>query len=140
VIVYKVYKATLWFQGVYTLLTAFWAIIDIDSFMAITGPKTDIWLVKTVSVILLAIGAGFIVQALVPSTPLPILIVALSSSTGLCFVDIYYTTNDVISAIYLGDAVLQVLFIAIWIYVLFNLKRLAILISSRHAQTPTGKE
>ena len=121
---HKIYRATLWFQGIYTALTALWALIDIDSFMAVTGPKTDIWLVKTVSVVLLAVGAGFIAQALVKSNPLPVVLLALTCSIGLCSIDIYYAFNNVISNIYLADAFLQILFMAVWIYTVFNLKNL----------------
>lgn len=60
--IHKLYKGLLWIQGAYTSLTALWGLIDIDSFMAVTGPKNDIWLVKTVSVVLLAIGIGMIVR------------------------------------------------------------------------------
>lgn len=121
---HKIYKATLWLQGTYTALTALWALVDIDSFMAVTGPKTDIWLVKTVSMVLLAVAAGLIGQALIPSNPLPLILVALTSSAGLCCIDIYYAVHNVISNIYLGDAFLQVLFMAVWIYTVFNLKKL----------------
>jgi hypothetical protein len=34
------------FQGSYYLITGLWAILDIKSFMTITGPKCDVWLVK----------------------------------------------------------------------------------------------
>ena len=120
----KLYRPTLWVQGIYTTLTALWALTDIDSFMAVTGPKTDIWLVKTVSVILLAIGISFIVQAFIRSNPLPVIVLALISSIGLAFIDSYYALNGVISKIYLGDAVLQVLFCFVWIYVILHFKKL----------------
>jgi len=35
-------------QGLYWLVTGLWGLIDVHSFMKVTGPKTDIWLVKTV--------------------------------------------------------------------------------------------
>ena len=52
----KMYSLLLGVQGYYTLLTAISGLVDIDSFMALTGPKNDIWLVKTVSVVLLAVA------------------------------------------------------------------------------------
>ena len=36
-------------QGAYFGLTAAWALVHIDSFMRVTGAKTDVWLVKTVA-------------------------------------------------------------------------------------------
>jgi hypothetical protein len=44
-------------QGWFYLLTGLWAILDIDSFQRVTGPKVDLWLVKTVGVLVIVIGA-----------------------------------------------------------------------------------
>ncbi|NJK94616.1 MAG: hypothetical protein HC905_06550 [Bacteroidales bacterium] len=43
-------------QGSYFFLTGVWPIIDIHSFMRVTGPKEDIWLVKTVGALTIAIS------------------------------------------------------------------------------------
>jgi len=118
----KVFKPLLWIQGLYLLFTALWALIDIDSFMQLTGPKTDIWLVKTVSVLLLAIGLGFIVQAFVNTNPLPVILVALISSTGLAAIDIYYHLRGVISIVYFYDGWIELAFALLWTYVLFRFK------------------
>jgi hypothetical protein len=32
-------------QGAFYVATGVWALVDLDSFMAVTGPKTDLWLV-----------------------------------------------------------------------------------------------
>jgi energy-converting hydrogenase Eha subunit E len=119
----KLNKVLLWVQGSYTLLTALWGLIDIDSFMAVSGPKTDIWLVKTVSVVLAAIGLSLIVQALSNSLSLPILILALCNSIGLSFIDFYYSLRNVISKVYLADAFLEIVFFFIWIYILYRNKK-----------------
>lgn len=65
----KLYRVLLWVQGVYTALTTLWGLVDIDSFMAVTAPKTDVWLVKTVSAVLLALGLTLITHALVRAHP-----------------------------------------------------------------------
>ena len=43
-------------QGLYYLATGLWPLVHMRSFLAVTGPKTDLWLVRTVG--LLAIAAG----------------------------------------------------------------------------------
>jgi hypothetical protein len=43
-------------QESYYLLTGIWPIIHIGSFMAVTGYKTDIWLVKMVAFLSVTIG------------------------------------------------------------------------------------
>jgi predicted tellurium resistance membrane protein TerC len=114
----------LWVQGVYTLLTALWGLIDIDSFMAVTGPKHDIWLVKTVSVVLLAIAATLLSHLWVRTDPLPALLLGLLTSVGLAAIDFYYSGRGVISPVYALDGVAETLFALVWIYLLFRLKRL----------------
>ena len=93
----KIYKALLWIQGLYTLLTALWGLIDIDSFMAVTGPKNDIWLVKTVSTILLAIAVTLLSYIYFQSHPLPAILLGFFTSAGLAAIDFYYSSREVIS-------------------------------------------
>jgi hypothetical protein len=44
-------------QGIYFFLTGVWPLISMRTFLRITGPKTDLWLVKTVGLILAVMGA-----------------------------------------------------------------------------------
>lgn len=100
----KVYSLLLWVQGIYTLLTALWGILDIDSFMAVTGPKTDTWLVKTVSVVLAAIGITMTVHASVKvGNMLPATVLGLATSLGLAIIDFYSSGNGTISMVYAID-------------------------------------
>ena len=48
-------------QGSYYVVTALWAVFSVDTFQRVTGPKTDVWLVKTVGVLVAAIGGALIV-------------------------------------------------------------------------------
>lgn len=116
----KLYKALLWVQGLYTLLTALWALIDIDSFMDITGPKTDTWLVKTVSTVLLAIAVTLISFIYVRTDPLPAIILGFFTSAGLAAIDFYYSGRGVISPVYALDGIAEVIFALVWIYLLLN--------------------
>lgn len=120
----KPYKLLLWTQGLYTLLTALWGLIHIDSFMAVTGPKTDILLVKTVSVILLAIAITLLSYTQIDSHPIPAILLGLFTSTGLAGIDFYYSGRKVISPVYALDGIAEVVFALLWCYLLLNQKRL----------------
>lgn len=50
------YKVAL-VQVVYFLITGIWPLLSMKTFLLFTGPKTDLWLVKTVGLILAVIGA-----------------------------------------------------------------------------------
>ena len=120
----KLFVLTLWSQGSYMLLTALWALIDIKSFVQVTGPKTDIWLVKTVSVLLIPISVCFFLNAMVRTHPLPVILMGISASFGLSFIDFYYTANDTIKWVYTLDGILELVFGIIWTYFLSVYKRL----------------
>jgi hypothetical protein len=117
----KLLRSTLQMQTVYYLITALWPLIDIKSFMVVTGPKTDTWLVKTVAVVLLAITCCFITQLITKANPLPTAILAIACCVGLTYIDCYYALNGTISKIYLLDAVLEIIFLVLWLIILFKL-------------------
>lgn len=112
----KIYLFLLWAQGLYTLLTALWGLLDIESFMIVTGPKTDVWLVKTVSVVLAAVALSLLAH-LNAYNPLPAIILGFGCSAGLAAIDFYYSLRGTISVVYLWDGVLEVVFAFLWLYV-----------------------
>jgi hypothetical protein len=118
----KVYKALLWIRGGYTFLTALWGLVDIDSFMVITGPKTDIWLVKTVTVLLLPISLCFFYALFFKTDERLISILGMLTSLALACIDFYYTANKTIRWVYAVDGVLEMIFCIAWIYVLVKSK------------------
>ena len=120
----KVYNALCIVQGLYTLLTALWALIHIESFMGVTGPKTDIWLVKTVAAILLSIAVCFLYAPFVQRDHFLVALVGITSSAALASIDFYYTDNNTIKKIYQADGYLQALFFLLWLYLLTHVKNL----------------
>lgn len=91
-------------QGIYYLLAGIWPVVHISSFMAVTGPKVDVWLVKMVGLLTIAIGIAIIAayRDKYPSR----LLNALAAGSYL-IIDVYYVSVDRISPIYLGDAVIE---------------------------------
>jgi hypothetical protein len=104
-----------WAQGVYYAITGIWALVDIDSFQAVTGPKNDLWLVRTVGVLVLVIGAAIFLAGVRGTPTLEIAFLAAASALGLAAIDIIYVTADVISGIYLLDAGAELLLAGLWI-------------------------
>ena len=92
--------------------------------MAVTGPKNDIWLVKTVSTILLAIAVTLLSYIYVKTDPLPAILLGFFTSAGLAAIDFYYSGRAVISPVYALDGIAEVIFAVAWIYQLLNRHRL----------------
>ncbi|TXI88843.1 MAG: hypothetical protein E6Q40_03180, partial [Cupriavidus sp.] len=92
----------------YYLITALWPLVHMRSFLAVTGPKTDLWLVRTVGALILAISLPLIAAFATERTDSPIILLAAGSCIALATVDIVYVAKKVISPIYLGDAVIEI--------------------------------
>ena len=107
---------SLYGQSIYYLLTGIWPILHIESFMAVTGPKNDIWLVQTVGVMIIAVGLSLFAAAWTKSYQLPIMILGLSAALGLMLVDVVFYLKGDISAIYLADAFAELLLVLAWGY------------------------
>jgi hypothetical protein len=104
-----------WIYSIYFLLTGIWPVVHIKSFMAVTGPKTDLWLVRTVGLLITAIGLCVAVAAAQHQIQLPVFILAVASSLFLLLIDVIYVAKRVISRIYLLDAAAEVILILAWV-------------------------
>lgn len=104
-------------QMFYFLLTAIWPFIHLDSFLKITGPKTDIWLVKTVSLLILPYVFLILYVLKIRRSALVMLVIILCSA-GLAGIDLYYYIHDMIRWTYMIDFILEVTFIVYWIFII----------------------
>ncbi|HUG15084.1 MAG TPA: hypothetical protein VMM78_08695 [Thermomicrobiales bacterium] len=84
-------------QAVYYVATGEWSLVHRRSFEAITGPKIDYWLVRTVGVLVMAAGASIGIAA------------------GLAAIGAVYPIRGRISKIYLLDVVAEAALIAMWV-------------------------
>lgn len=100
---------TLWIQALYFLATGAWPIFHLESFLAVTGPKVDLWLVKAFGAIILPMGGALLAAAIRRRVTFEMLFLAAGSSLVLLLVDCIYVFKGVISPIYLADAAAQVL-------------------------------
>lgn len=108
------YKVAL-VQGIYFFVTGIWPILSMKTFLMITGPKTDLWLVKTVGLILAVIGLVLLYAQRTATVNLPVIVLAMGSAAALALVELIYVFKRLISPIYLGDAFVELILIAWWI-------------------------
>jgi hypothetical protein len=85
------------------------------SFLKVTGPKTDLWLVKTVGLILAVIGAVLIFAQANAEINMSLIILGIGSALSLAVIEFVYVAKRVISLIYLGDAFLELILIVWWV-------------------------
>jgi hypothetical protein len=101
-------------QGVYFAATGIWPIVDMRSFEAVTGPKVDKWLVRTVGVLVAAIGGALISAGARRAVTPEIAGLAIGSAAGLGLIDVIYASRGRISRIYLADAAAEAAVITAW--------------------------
>jgi hypothetical protein len=99
-------------HGLFNLVSGLWPVVHMRSFEAVSGPKVDRWLVRTVGGLIAVTG---LVQ-LSASTDEQRLSSRLGVGTSavLAVVDLRYGSTGRISRIYLLDAVVQLGWVAAW--------------------------
>lgn len=107
-------------QGLYFIMTSLWPLLHLESFLQITGYKTDTWLVRTVGILLFPYGLLAIYAAFSKKNAIVGVVCGLSCF-GLAVIDLYYYLAGVIKWVYLIDCFLQSVFVIYWIfYVITN--------------------
>jgi hypothetical protein len=104
-------RAVLAIQGVYYLMTGIWPLVSMSTFEAVTGPKTDDWLVQTVGVLAAVIGATLLVGITRGRPSRETLVLSVLSILGFAAVDTVFVLRGTIGPIYLADTVIQGLFL-----------------------------
>jgi hypothetical protein len=101
-------------QGIFYLATGIWPLVDIASFQMVTGPKADLWLVKTVGVLVAVIGAVLVAASRNHRVTGEIVILATGSAVGLAAIDVIYASSGRISPVYLADAAAETGIAILW--------------------------
>ncbi|MBW3570526.1 MAG: hypothetical protein KY467_05425 [Gemmatimonadetes bacterium] len=101
-------------QGAFYLATGVWPLLHMRSFEAVSGEKTDDWLVETVGALLTVGGAVMMLAGLRRRVTPEIALLAAGSAAALTAIDVIYTARRVIPPVYLLDAVVETGLIAAW--------------------------
>ncbi|MFF0558977.1 hypothetical protein ACH4ZU_30265 [Streptomyces sp. NPDC020472] len=91
-----------------------WPLIHRRSFEGITGPKADVWLLQTVSGLLVAIGWAQIRGAGTAAGTAGARRLGTGTAVTLLMVDVGYATSGRIRRVYLLDAAFQALWLNAW--------------------------
>lgn len=106
-----------WAQGGFFLASGLWPLLHLPSFIVVTGPKTDLWLVQTVGALLAIAGAALMLVARRQRVTAEWIFLGAGLAAVLAIVDVVFVTRDVIVPIYLADAVVESLIVVAWLIV-----------------------
>jgi hypothetical protein len=114
----RAWRAIASVQGIYFLTTGLWPAVHIDSFLAITGPKTDLWLVQFFGFLVCILGLVLLHASWRGALTSSALLTGLASAGILAGGDIYFVWRRQIGPIYLLDAALEFIFLIVWLLVI----------------------
>lgn len=105
-------------QAGYLLVTGLWPLVWMAGFLAVTGPKQDLWLVRTVGALAVVIGSTLLIAGLRASIGPEI--GWLGSTTALAFllVDVVGWATGVLGPVYLADGLVEALLLAGWVWII----------------------
>lgn len=101
-------------QGIYFAATGIWPLVHMPSFEAVTGPKTDKWLVRTVGVLVGVIGGVLISAAARNKVTGEIAALGVGTAAGLGAVDTVYAAKGRIAPVYFLDAAVEGIIVSAW--------------------------
>ena len=99
-------------QGIFYVVTGLWPVLHLRSFEAVTGEKTDKWLVRTTGGLIAAIGLALLTSGRAHRTAK---VLGVASAAVLAAADILAVGKRRIPRIYLADAACEVGAIGAWI-------------------------
>ncbi len=102
-------------QGAFYLASGLWPLLHMRSFTAVTGPKRDLWLVRTVGVLVTVIGSVLLASGRRRQPPVEVALLASGSAAALGGIDVWYSLRGVIAKVYLLDALAEAALAGAWI-------------------------
>jgi hypothetical protein len=102
-------------QGIFYVATGLWPIVHMRSFEAVTGPKVDKWLARTLGGLIAAVGATLIVGSFERSPSRALRVLGIGSALALGAADVLYAARRRISKVYLGDAAAEGALVTGWV-------------------------
>lgn len=103
-------------QGGYWAVTGIWPLVHMPSFLWVSGPKEDLWLVRTVGLLLTLIGVVLFSAAINKRITTEVKGLGIGGAAAMAFVDFFYAMHDVIWDIYMLDGVAELIVIAAWFW------------------------
>ncbi len=110
----RIGRATAVGQGVFWLVMGLWPLVHYRSFEAVTGPKEDDWLVKTIGGLIAIVGGTLLVSARRRDPTPEAAVLGAGAATALAIADLRFVTRGRISRIYLLDVIAEAPFLVGW--------------------------
>ena len=98
-------------QGWIYIAGGLWACAFLRSFELVTGPKVDDWLVRTVGLLTIVVGAAIVLARRRRRVTPEMLLIAGGVAASFLVIDVYFALAGRISHVYLADAAMELVFV-----------------------------
>ena len=105
-----------WAQGIYYVLTGLWPLASPRTLLAVTEPRTELWLVQMVGVLVTVIGGTLCVAAYRRQATPEVLFLAFGSAVGLAAAELIFVLQRRASVFYLLDVLVELGLVALWVH------------------------
>ncbi|WP_077490678.1 hypothetical protein [Sinomonas mesophila] len=102
-------------QGAFYLVTGIWPLLHMRSFEAVSGPKTDTWLVRAAGLLIAVIGYAQLRAKETPESLEQARRLGTGTAGALGSIDVFYALRGRISKVFLLDAAVEAAFLARWL-------------------------
>ncbi len=106
-------------QGLYFAGTGIWPTAHMQSFIMFTGPKTDLWLVRTTGLLLASIGLVLFIAGVRKKRLFEFYLLGICSAVALAVIEILYVYQKIIPPIYLLDSAIEIILLVLWVFAIF---------------------
>lgn len=101
-------------HGTYYVVGGLWPLVHMRSFEAVTGSKSDRWLVRTMSALLVGWGAAVIAASDEDGPSSDLARASATAAAVLAAADVWYVTRGRIAATYLIDGAIEAALVIAW--------------------------
>jgi hypothetical protein len=102
-------------QGTFYVINGLWPLVHMRSFEAVSGSKTDKWLVRTVSGLLITVGLEQFRATPGRESAAGARRLGVGTAITLAAIDFYYASKGRIPKVYLLDCALELFWIRSWL-------------------------
>jgi hypothetical protein len=100
-------------QGIFYLVSGLWPLFHMQSFLSMTGPKEELWLVKTVGALTAVIGSILLMAGLRRQLHFEIFFLAFFSALTYSAIDLIYYFSGILSITYFLDGLFEILLLVL---------------------------
>jgi hypothetical protein len=102
-------------QGLYLVAVGLWPMVHMPSFIALAGPREDLWAVRMAALLTIMIGMTlYRVRNKAWRDDLTVVLLAMGSAASYLAIDVAYVAQGAVSPVHLVDAVMQLIVLTMW--------------------------